>query len=264
MSTDPGAEHGYTAEDTTPLEIIWGDGFMSPGGAEEVRRILGGNSLQGCSVLDIGSGVGGIDLLLVREYKAASVLGIDVEPSLVEIASARAKEAGLARTLTYQLIEPGPLPVPDESFDVVFSKDAILHVADKERLLSEVNRVLRPGGRLLVSDWLRGEGAHHDAQVQEFVSAAEHDFRMCSLQEMGQLARDAGLTGVELEDRRDWYLEEARMELAGLQGSVGEDYEGAWGEEQANEEREFWKVLVTSLEMGALRPGHIRAMKPLR
>ena len=182
---------------------------MSPWRA--VRRILGGHSLQGCWVLDIGSGVGGIDLLLVREHKAASVFGIDVEPSLVAIANARAKEAGLLGTLTYQLVDPGPLPVPDASYDAVFSKDAILHVVDKEALLSEINRVLRPGGRLLVSDWLRGEGDDLDQQVQEFVMAAEHDFRMCSLQEMGQLAQDTrGLTDVELQDRRDWYLEEAR------------------------------------------------------
>jgi hypothetical protein len=51
------AEGGYP----TPgkLEMIWGDGFMSPGGPDEVMRIVAGHDIAGCSVLDIGCGLGG-------------------------------------------------------------------------------------------------------------------------------------------------------------------------------------------------------------
>ena len=47
------------------LQAIWGDGFLSPGGPEEIAAMLDGNDLTGLSVLDIGCGVGGIDCLLV-------------------------------------------------------------------------------------------------------------------------------------------------------------------------------------------------------
>ena len=70
------------------LEWMWGEGFLSPGGAQEVAEIIRSANLQDKVVLDIGSGIGGIDRLLIARYRAARVIGIDVEPELVE----RAKE----------------------------------------------------------------------------------------------------------------------------------------------------------------------------
>ena len=50
------------------LEAVWGAGFLSPGRAEEVARVVGGLDLAGKSVLDIGCGAGGIDIALVRQH----------------------------------------------------------------------------------------------------------------------------------------------------------------------------------------------------
>ena len=129
---------------------------LEPGGPAEVARILGGKDIAGKDVLDIGSGMGGADVALVNNHGAASVVGIDVERQLVDAAARRAQTLGLENRISYQLVSPGPLPFAGTSFDVVFSKDAIIHVADKKSLYAEMFRVLRPGGRLLVSDWLRG------------------------------------------------------------------------------------------------------------
>ena len=58
--------------------------------------------------------------------------------------------------MTFQLVEPGPLPFADQSFDAVFTKDAIVHIPDKPPFYREVLRVLRPGGLFVGSDWLCG------------------------------------------------------------------------------------------------------------
>jgi SAM-dependent methyltransferase len=75
----------------------------------------------------------------------------------------------------------------DASFDVVFSKDAIIHVADKRSLFAEALRVLRPGGRLLVGDWLRGDGGDHTRQVAGFIDTSGHESR-CSLRKSRRAA----------------------------------------------------------------------------
>ncbi|RMD88595.1 MAG: methyltransferase domain-containing protein, partial [Alphaproteobacteria bacterium] len=62
------------------LEALWGEGYLSPGGPEEVARILDGVALAGREVLDIGCGAGGITVALAADFGAARVVGIDVEP----------------------------------------------------------------------------------------------------------------------------------------------------------------------------------------
>lgn len=244
MVDEPGYE---ITESGQGLEQVWGPGFMSPGGPAEVGRILGGADLTGLTVLDVGCGLGGPGMSLVVNHGASRVVGADVQPSLLELARERALTAGLTARLSYAALEPGePLPFDDDTFDVVFSKDALIHVADKAMMCSEMLRVARPGGRLLVSDWLRGDGAELDQAVETFVAAAGHDFTMISLTQFERLLREAGFTSIETEDRRDWYLDEARVEREHLPA----------------QEREFWEVLVATLDAGALRPGHVRARKP--
>jgi ubiquinone/menaquinone biosynthesis C-methylase UbiE len=257
-----GVGEGYSHEETERLELIWGEGFLSPGGAAEVARILGGHSVAGCATLDVGSGAGGVDITLVRDHGAGTVVGVDVQQEFVALAAGRAASAGLGDQISYRVIEPGPLPFGDESFDVVFSKDAIIHVQDKEALYSEAFRVLRPGGRLFVSDWLRGGDEKLTPQVDAFVEAAGHGFAMASLQDVEAILTAVGFEDVETEDRRSWYLDEATMELQRLQGAMRLEFVERWGEDVARNEIDFWEVLVASLTTGALSPGHLRAQRP--
>ena len=72
------------------LERVWGDGWLSPGGPGEIARLLEGLDLRGKSVLDIGCGAGGIDVLLVEAHGALYVTGIDVEDGVLAHARERA------------------------------------------------------------------------------------------------------------------------------------------------------------------------------
>src|SRR3954453_6398093 len=68
------------------LEALWGDGYLSPGGPEEVDRVVQGLSLKGKTILDIGCGAGGITLHLVARHNAARATGFDVEKPVIETA----------------------------------------------------------------------------------------------------------------------------------------------------------------------------------
>jgi SAM-dependent methyltransferase len=259
---DDEQDPGYSVEEIERLEFLWGEGFLSPGGPAEVARIVGSHDVRGCSILDIGSGPGGADLALVRDHAAASVVGIDFQPEFVDLANARAAGAGLGERVSYQLTKPGRLPFADASFDVVFSKDAILHEPDKATLYTEVFRVLRPGGHLLVGDWLRAEGDDLDEQVAAFVERAGGDFTMVSLRDIRELVERIGFTDIETEDRRAWYLGEATAELDQLRGDMRPRLIERFGEQTADDAITFWEILVASVSTGALSPGHIRARVP--
>lgn len=253
---------GYPEESAGKLQLIWGDGFLSPGGPEEIARILGQHDVAGLSVLDIGSGAGGADVVLVRDHAARRVTGIDVAKELIALAAARARELGLEDRIEYRLVQPGNLPFPNDSFDAVFSKDAIIHVGDKAALYSEVFRVLRPGGNLFVGDWLKSDDDALQPLVDEFVAASGHDFTMVSLTFVANLVSRLGFESVDCDDRQAWYAAVAAMELARLRGPLGDEIVRRWGEESAQSEVAFWEVLVKALANGALRPAHVRACKP--
>ncbi len=264
MDVDDFGTASYDAAGVGQLETIWGEGFMSPGGPAEVGRIVAGVGIAGADVLDVGCGTGGAALVLGVEHRARSVTGIDVETYVVGEAIRRSAERGESARVRFRRVSPGPLPFSDSSFDVAFSKDAIIHVQDKGALYAEVRRVLRPGGGLCVGDWFRGEGAGLDADVDAFIASSGEEFFMQSLREGGALVKSAGFVDVSLEDRCEWYHVEATQELARLQGPLRDRFLSDLGQEVYDGTLKFWEVLVEATRRGVLRPGHIRARNPHR
>ena len=61
------------------LEAVWGEGYLSPGGSDEIRMIVEGVALAGKAVLDLGCGTGGITRFLAETYRRAFIVGIDAE-----------------------------------------------------------------------------------------------------------------------------------------------------------------------------------------
>src|SRR5882724_400123 len=99
------------------LELVWGEGYMSPGGPDEIRAIVDGVDLAGKAVLDLGCGTGGVTTFLAETYGPASIVGIDIDRGLIERARKRAAKAGLGGSVTFRTVMPGPLPFADASFD---------------------------------------------------------------------------------------------------------------------------------------------------
>ena len=223
--------------------------------------LLDGLNLTGCDVLDIGSGLGAIDVLLVQEHGANNVVGIDIEPPLIEHARQRAVKAGVAEQVQYRLVEPGPLPFEDESFDVVFSKDAIIQISDKVALYQDVLRVLRAGGVFVGSDWLRsGEGEHSDL-FKEWLIAVQLSFDMKNLEQTRSALEHAGFVDVKLKDRNEWYGQEIKNELATLSGRNYAELTKRIGEEKAAHRVRSSTLKQRVVERGELRPTHFIGYK---
>jgi len=246
------------------LQIIWGDGFLSPGGAAEIARVLEGVDISGCEVLDIGCGLGAVDTLLIEQHGARSVVGIDIDPALIEGMRMRVERAGLGRRIEPRLVDGGALPFEDGRFDVVFSKDSLVQIPDKRALFGEILRVLRPGGRFVASDWLRGGAGEYSAEMMEYFRLEGITYNMATLEESAAALRAAGFEQVEIRDRHAWYRELAQRELAAMEGPLSQTIASRIGTSRAAHFIANWRQLVLVLERGELRPGHLRASKPKR
>jgi SAM-dependent methyltransferase len=157
---------------------------------------------DGDDVLDLGSG-GGIDVLLSgrRVGPTGRVYGVDASEDMVRLARANAEEAGASNVVfLHGSIEQ--LPLPDDAVDVVISNCVINLSTDKPRALAEAFRVLRPGGRLGISDVLarpdlqpnaRAEAEHRVGCLAGTLT--EHEYRT--------LLRAAGFTDIAITPTTD-------------------------------------------------------------
>lgn len=167
----------------------------------------------GETVLDLGSG-GGIDVLLSanRVGPTGKAYGLDMTPEMLQLANENKRKAG-AHNVEFLKGEIEHIPLPDNSVDVVISNCVINLSADKDAVLRETFRVLKPGGRLAVSDVVtRGEVP---PEVRKSVllwvgclAGALQD------SEYREKLRAAGFAGIEIEPTRVYRVEDARPFLA--------------------------------------------------
>jgi arsenite methyltransferase len=168
----------------------------------------------GETVLDLGSG-GGIDVLLSarRVGPTGKAYGLDMTDEMLALARENQKKAG-ATNVEFLKGEIESIPLPDNSVDVIISNCVINLSADKNKVLREAFRVLKPGGRFAVSDVVtRGE---MPPQIRERILL----WVGCiagALEETDYQARlsEAGFENIEIEPTRIYRIDDARTFLAG-------------------------------------------------
>ena len=133
------------------VALILGESYH-PGGLELTRRLARSLALrEGETVLDVASGPGATAFLLAREH-GVEVEGVDLGEQSVAAARARAAEVGLAGCVHFHVGYAERLPVGDASVDAVVCECALCTFPDKEAAVREMARVLRPGGRVGITD----------------------------------------------------------------------------------------------------------------
>jgi ubiquinone/menaquinone biosynthesis C-methylase UbiE len=106
-------------------------------------------------LLDVGCGPGQFTILAAERLPHADVWGIDVAPTMIELARAHAVESDAVARLHFEVADVARLPFPDAHFDAVLSSGSIKHWPDQIAGLREMHRVLVPGGRALVGEMNR-------------------------------------------------------------------------------------------------------------
>jgi len=150
-------ESGKDVEHLTPDDLAPVDEFHS-GGRNATVRLAQLAQIDGSQrVLDVGCGIGGPSRYLASKF-GCQVTGLDLTPEFVALAGMLAQRTRLADKVSYRQGNALDLPFPDASFDVVWSQNAAMNIADRNRLYGEMHRVLRPSGRLALQDVAAGPG----------------------------------------------------------------------------------------------------------
>jgi len=244
----------------TMLELIWGEGYMAPGGSGNVARLLDGLETEGRRILDIGCGIGGPAFDMARRH-GAHVVGIDLEAPLIEKARIAAAKHGLEGRCEFLTVELGPFPFPDESFDIVATSGALTQTSDKAGVFAECLRILRPGGWFTCYDWMRSD-AEYSEDMYHWFKVEGLTYALATLEDYVRDLRRAGFDEVSAADASDWYRAESRREYDRIRGDLYPRMRELLGQKDADHFVENWRALVVVCEKGEMRQGYCRGRKP--
>ena len=256
-------ESDYDDSHINFLETLWGEGFLSPGGSNEVDLIIGEVDLNHKKILDFGCGCGGAIFHIAEKYSVSELMGVDIEESVIKRATVLAAKKSFEQVVKFKLIERGQLPFVENSFDAVFSKDALIHVPDKKRIFAQIFRVLKPGGHLIAGDWMTWDKGYRTAVMQDYLNAEGLDFHMSSLSAYNHDLNEVGFESICLQDRQEWYLSKATKELNSLKNELNKEIVRILGYEEAQRQIKVWEKMIVVLKSGEHRPGHFSATKPV-
>jgi len=246
-------EGQYSAAAIRKYEAVYGRNFVSPGGRATTLAILTLTEIAlATRVLDVGCGLGGPAFLMARTF-GARVHGIDLSRNMLEVARERREELALALAVTFEHADILSYEAPGE-YDLAHSRDAFLHIHDKNRLFASLARCLRPGGRLLFTDYLRAGGAPSQG-FAAYIRARNYD--LCSLGMYRDHMAAAGFTVELAEDRTAEFI-------AILERELGRILAGALPAPERDELAESWRAKLERARAGEQRWGVFMGQKPHR
>ena len=250
----------YTERGIAKYQLMFGDGFVCPGGLEttaEFAKLL--NLSQDQSVLDVGCGVGGGAVYLARTY-GCYVYGIDLSVNMILTALESAAASGNGDKVSFEVSDATKRDLPEGSYDAVFSRDALLHVPDKPTLFSRLFKLLKPGGKIVITDYCRCPEAASEI-FEAYVAA--RGYTLHTIEDYKRMMVEAGFVGVVAEDRSEQLEGCLRAELSKLNGADRAVMAAEVGEEALEEVQESWINKLARVEAGEHRWGLFHAEKPL-
>ncbi|MES9544131.1 MULTISPECIES: methyltransferase domain-containing protein [unclassified Actinomadura] len=157
--------------------------------------------VAGGRILDLGCGTGEPAIRVARTT-GAEVIGISVSAEDVRTATARAAAAGLAERVRFEVADAMAPPFPTDSFDAVLALESMGHMPDRARVLAEIARVLRPGGRLAFCEAFRKATLSPEAEraARAVFDAWMGGSPLIPIEDYPPLVRGAGLELDEVVD----------------------------------------------------------------
>ncbi|XP_068596626.1 phosphoethanolamine methyltransferase [Brachionichthys hirsutus] len=199
----------YSSRGIRRYEKMFGAGYVSTGGPSTTKEFVDLLNLKpGQKVLDVGCGIGGGDFYMAKTF-GVDVLGLDLSENMVNIAVKRAVTEKLP-SVQFEVADATRRMFPEGSFDVIYSRDTILHIPDKLALFKRFHSWLNPGGQLLISDYCCGEKPW-TAVFEDYVK--QRGYVLYTPSQYGKFLEEAGFCRVRAEDRTAQFIQVIETEL---------------------------------------------------
>jgi phosphoethanolamine N-methyltransferase len=248
----------YSRSSILRYEKIFGHHYISTGGPETTEILckrLGDSLRPGVRVLDVGSGIGGAAFHLARVYRA-QVTGIDLAEEMVAIALERVRSLGLDREVAFILGDV--LEIPSRAqFDIIWSRDALMHIADKPLLFSRLYSLLDDGGRIVITDYARGR-TPGSAEFEDYITKT--GYHVVEPAQYGRLLSNAGFVDVMVTDATAEFVNILRQESQRLVDRRAE-FLSAFAEEDLDYLVNRWAMKERFCEHGDMKWGIYLATK---
>ncbi len=190
---DDDPSDGWGPASIAIAEKLWGEGFIEPGSTQFARKLIApANPDSTKTMLDLTTGLGGTAFMLAREN---NVWMEAYEPDLVLAEKAReiAQSYMLAKRVPIKHADFATLSLPGKRYDLIYSRERLYTSSHKHRLIQQIASALKPGGQLLITDYVRNDQAGFTQAFNSWVDAEPHVVFPWTASQYTEEIRKAGL-----------------------------------------------------------------------
>jgi SAM-dependent methyltransferase len=251
----------YDKRNVQTMEMLYGEGYLSMGGDDEVAKIVSSIDVAGLDVLDIGCGLGGASITLARDHHAR-VCGIDIDAGVLERANQLVEKTNLQEQVQLLHFDPGPLPFADHSYDVVYLTAVSCHIEDLKPFLAEIKRIIRPGGCLVGGEWFKASESEAYRQWDELLRDRGLNFFFVTLDGLKQAFTDVGFEMTSMQDQSHRVADLAAYYLQRVEVELQQELVEALGSDEYAALIDWTRIRANALAKGGSGYAHFVATKP--
>jgi len=254
-------QNQYSRKGILRYEAIFGRTYVSVGGEVTTKEFVSQLDLQpGMKVLDIGCGTGGSAFYMARMH-GVDVHGIDLASNMIGIAQdyRLEMEPAVKHRVQFYIEDAISMEYPANFYDIVYSRDTILHIKEKEELFKKFLSTLKPGGKLMISDYCRGD-QEHSQRFLDYV--ASRGYKLYSVKDYGHILERAGFENVVASDKTGLMIDIMKMEIQKF-NSIKPKFIDEFSQEDFDYIDQGWKDKMVRCKEGDQAWGLFTAKKPI-
>jgi len=252
----------YTEYGIRRYEFIFGKTYVSTGGqttTDEFVKVL--KLKENNNVLDVGCGIGGSGFYIARNY-GATVHGVDLSSNMISMAVKYQgdMEEKVRKLVSFEMSDITKQDFEANSFDVIYSRDTILHIGDKEALFTKFFEWLKPGGQLMITDYCRGDKDEYSHDFLKYVH--QRGYHLLTVWQYGNLLEKVGFEDVAADDRTHQFINILNNEVEQF-SERKEEFLQTFTEDDFKYIVDGWKAKTERCNAGDQAWGLFTAVKPL-